>query len=179
MIVGEVANQHAVIIKAAQNVLIGVVAFFIALYLSTRRGDKTGQAPSLGIVWEKFPKFIIGFVAASLVFSLLQGNGLFTADAKGKLAEPGVAKCSRRYSSRWPSSAWGIDTRLKDIVSRENRNLLVGVPRRPGFQYRRYAPHRARAVRRTETDAGIIPGRCLSTAPEPKFRGLFMLPAGL
>ena len=33
-IVGEVANQHAVIIKAAQNVLIGVVAFFIALYLS-------------------------------------------------------------------------------------------------------------------------------------------------
>ena len=41
MIVGEVANQHAVIIKAAQNVLIGVVAFFIALYLSTRRGDKT------------------------------------------------------------------------------------------------------------------------------------------
>ena len=55
MIVGEVANQHAVIIKAAQNVLIGVVAFFIALYLSTR-GEKGGQAPSLGIVWEKFPK---------------------------------------------------------------------------------------------------------------------------
>ena len=51
MIVGEVANQHAVIIKAAQNVLIGVVAFFIALYLSTR-GEKGGQAPSLGIVWE-------------------------------------------------------------------------------------------------------------------------------
>lgn len=60
MIVGEVANQHAVIIKAAQNVLIGVVAFFIALYLSTR-GEKGGQAPSLGIVWEKFPKFILGF----------------------------------------------------------------------------------------------------------------------
>ena len=124
MIVGEVANQHAVIIKAAQNVLIGVVAFFIALYLSTRRGDKAGQAPSLGIVWEKFPKFIIGFVAASLVFSLLQGNGLFTADAKGKLAEPGVAKM---FSTVFFSLAFvcvGLDTRLKDIVSRENRNLL-------------------------------------------------------
>ena len=88
-IVGEVANQHAVIIKAAQNVLIGVVAFFIALYLSTRRGDKGGQAPSLGIVWEKFPKFIIGFVAASLVFSVLQGNGLFTADAEGQTCRAG------------------------------------------------------------------------------------------
>lgn len=123
-IVGEVANQHAVIIKAAQNVLIGVVAFFIALYLSTRRGEKGAQAPSLGIVWEKFPKFIIGFVAASLVFSILQSNGLFTADVKGKLAEPGVAKM---FSTVFFSLAFvcvGLDTRLKEIVSKENRNAL-------------------------------------------------------
>ena len=123
MIVGEVANQHAVIIKAAQNVLIGVVAFFIALYLSTR-GEKGGQAPSLGIVWEKFPKFIIGFVAASLVFSLCQSNGLFVPGAKGKLLEPGVAKM---FSSVFFSLAFvciGLDTRLKDIISKENRNVL-------------------------------------------------------
>ena len=124
MIVGEVANQHAVIIKAAQNVLIGVVAFFIALYLSTRRGEKGAQAPSLGIVWEKFPKFILGFVAASLVFSLCQSNGLFTLGAKGKLLEPGVAKM---FSTVFFSLAFvciGLDTRLKDIVSKENRNVL-------------------------------------------------------
>ncbi len=122
-IVGEVANQHAVIIKAAQNVLIGVVAFFIALYLSTR-GAKGGQAPSLGIVWEKFPKFIIGFVAASLVFSLLQSNDLFSLNAKGKLIEPGVAKM---FSTVFFSLAFvcvGLDTRLKEIISRENRNAL-------------------------------------------------------
>lgn len=124
MIVGEVANQHAVIIKAAQNVLIGVVAFFIALYLSTRNEQGKGQAPSLGIVWEKFPKFIIGFVAASLVFSLLQSGGFFVADAKGKLVEPGVAKM---FSTVFFSLAFvcvGLDTRLKDIISRENRNAL-------------------------------------------------------
>ena len=123
MIVGEVANQHAVIIKAAQNVLIGVVAFFIALYLSTR-GEKGGQAPALGIVWEKFPKFILGFVAASLVFSLCQSNGLFTLGAKGKLLEPGVAKM---FSTVFFSLAFvciGLDTRLKDIISKENRNVL-------------------------------------------------------
>ena len=106
------------------HLLIGVVAFFIALYLSTRRGGKGAQAPSLGIVWEKFPKFIIGFVAASLVFSILQSNGLFTADAKGKLAEPGVAKM---FSTVFFSLAFvcvGLDTRLKEIVSKENRNAL-------------------------------------------------------
>lgn len=123
-IVGDVANQHAVIIKAAQNVLIGVVAFFIALYLSARGEKGAAQRPSAAIVWEKFPKFIIGFVAASLVFSLCQTGGAFTLTAKGKLLEPGVAKM---FSTVFFSLAFvciGLDTRLKEIVSRENRNAL-------------------------------------------------------
>ncbi|MDE5851769.1 MAG: putative sulfate exporter family transporter, partial [Alistipes sp.] len=120
-IVGEAANQHAVIIKGAQNVLIGVVAFFIALYLSSR-GEKGGTtAPSLGIVWEKFPKFILGFVAASLVFSLLQTNGVLAA------SKPVEANVAKMFSTLFFSLAFvciGLDTRLKDIVSKENRNAL-------------------------------------------------------
>ncbi len=117
------AQGSALIIKATQNVLIGVVAFFIALYLAAR-GEKAGQAPTLGIVWEKFPKFILGFVVASLIFSLCQANELFTLNAKGKLAEPAVAKM---FSGLFFSLAFvciGLDTRLKDIISKENRNLL-------------------------------------------------------
>lgn len=123
-IVGEVANQHAVIIKGAQNVLIGVVAFFIALYLSSRGEKGASKAPSLAIVWEKFPKFILGFVAASLVFSLLQSNGQLTVGASKKLIEPGVAKM---FSTLFFSLAFvciGLDTRLKEIVSKENRHAL-------------------------------------------------------
>ena len=117
------AKSQAVVIKAAQNVLIGVVAFFIALYLSLRSGRGGAGRPSLGIVWEKFPKFILGFVAASLLFSLMQSAGRLTA-AGGKLVEPGVAKM---FSSLFFSLAFvciGLDTRLKEIVSKENRNLL-------------------------------------------------------
>ncbi len=122
-IASELSNQHAMIIKGAQNVLIGLVAFFIALYLSTR-GEKSDNAPSLHIVWEKFPKFIIGFVVASLVFSICQVNEVFHLNAKGKLVEPGVAKM---FSSLFFSLAFvcvGLETRLKDIISRENRNLM-------------------------------------------------------
>lgn len=121
--VGSVASSHAVIIKAAQNVLIGVVAFFIALYLSTR-SERGHQRPSLGIVWEKFPKFILGFVAASLIFSLLQSNGAFVPTASGKLAETAAAKT---FSNLFFSLAFvciGLDTRLKEIISRENRSIL-------------------------------------------------------
>lgn len=122
-IVSDLANQHAVIIKAAQNVLIGLVAFFIALYLSTR-GEKSKNSPSLHIVWEKFPKFIIGFVVASLVFSIFQVNDLFQVNAKGKLLEPGVAKM---FSTLFFSLAFvcvGLETRIKEIISRENRNVM-------------------------------------------------------
>jgi len=117
------ANGQAVIIKAAQNVLIGVVAFFIALYLSTRGEKGSVQKPSFGIVWEKFPKFIIGFVAASLLFSLMQTSGHLTLEGR-KLVEPGVAKM---FSTLFFSLAFvciGLDTRLKDIISKENRNVL-------------------------------------------------------
>lgn len=122
-IVSELANQQAVIIKGAQNVLIGLVAFFIALYLSTR-GEKGNNSPSLKIVWEKFPKFIIGFVLASLVFSLYQANDLFLTNEKGKLVEPGIAKM---FSTIFFSLAFvcvGLETRIKEIISRENRHLM-------------------------------------------------------
>ena len=120
---GELANTTAVIVKATQNVLIGVVAFFIALYLSARGEGKTG-APSFGIVWEKFPKFILGFIVASAVFSLLQSNGIFPDASASKLAETTLAKTFSTFFFSLAFVCIGMDTRLKDIISRENRNAL-------------------------------------------------------
>ncbi|MBQ5829900.1 MAG: putative sulfate exporter family transporter [Alistipes sp.] len=120
---GDLANTTAVIVKATQNVLIGVVAFFIALYLSARGEGKTG-APSFGIVWEKFPKFILGFVVASAVFSLLQAYGVFPDSAESKLAETTLAKTFSTFFFSLAFVCIGMDTRLKDIISKENRNAL-------------------------------------------------------
>ncbi len=125
MIVSDTANMHAVIIKAAQNVLIGFVAFFIALYLSTRAQSKgTSRSTSMGIVWEKFPKFILGFVVASLLFSVGQSSGFFEPNSAGKLAEPAIAKSLSTLFFSLAFVCIGLDTRLKDIISRENRPVL-------------------------------------------------------
>ena len=122
---GEVAQKTAIVVKATQNVLIGAVAFFIALYLSSRSEDGKGMSrPSFGIVWEKFPKFILGFIVASAVFSILQNNGLLTLDAKGKIIETAMAKNFSTFFFSLSFVCIGMDTRLKDIVSRENRNSL-------------------------------------------------------
>jgi uncharacterized membrane protein YadS len=123
-IYGEEANKIAMIVKATQNVLIGVVAFCIATYLASKSEEGRMRRPSLRIVWDKFPKFVLGFVLASLVFSLLQQKGIFPDFAERKLTETALAK---RFSSFFFSLAFvciGMDTRLKDIISRENRNIL-------------------------------------------------------
>ena len=116
------AETTAIVVKATQNVLIGVVAFFIALYLSSRGEGKSG-APSLGIVWDKFPKFILGFVVASAVFSILQSQDMLTP-ANGKIMETSMAKTFSTFFFSLSFVCIGMDTRLKDIISRENRNLL-------------------------------------------------------
>ena len=121
---GDIAQKTAIVVKATQNVLIGVVAFFIALYLSARSGEGGMQRPSFGIVWEKFPKFILGFVLASALFSILQSNDLLTVGRSGKLIETAMAKNFSTFFFSLSFVCIGMDTRLKDIVSRENRNIL-------------------------------------------------------
>lgn len=124
---GDAANQQAVIIKAVQNILIGVVAFFIALYLSIKGDGETSikdEKPTPKIIWEKFPKFIIGFVVASLVFSLLKEGDLLTLNEKGKLIETSLAKTFSTLFFGIAFTCIGLDTRLKDIINKENRNIM-------------------------------------------------------
>lgn len=69
-IYGEKAEEVASIVKTTQNAMIGVVAFFLALYFSTVMENNGGVRPSPRIIWERFPKFVIGFLAASILYSL-------------------------------------------------------------------------------------------------------------
>lgn len=123
-IYSEEANKIAMIVKATQNVLIGVVAFMIATYLASKGTEGEFRTPSPKIVWEKFPKFVLGFIVASFVFSLLQQYEIFPDYDSRKLSETALAK---RFSTIFFSLAFvciGMDTRLKDIISRENRSIL-------------------------------------------------------
>lgn len=66
---GEQAQKIATIVKSTQNTLIGVVAFLLALYFAGRDSGSAAR-PSLRIIWDRFPKFVLGFVAASILYSI-------------------------------------------------------------------------------------------------------------
>lgn len=69
---GEKALYVAATIKMIQNVLIGVIAFCVAIYFTTRvETEETGKKVGAMEIWYRFPKFVIGFIVASIVFSLI------------------------------------------------------------------------------------------------------------
>jgi len=82
------AKTVAAAVKMIQNVLIGVIAFGVATYWTVRYGadDSTSRIGVLEI-WKRFPKFVLGFFGASLVFSFLpmfvENDGVL-ADTVGK-----------------------------------------------------------------------------------------------
>jgi len=72
---GEAGRLTAITIKSIQNVLIGVIAFFVAVYWVTCVDrHATGNQPGVGEIWRRFPKFVLGFLAASLVFSWITAS---------------------------------------------------------------------------------------------------------
>lgn len=72
--VGEKALEVSTIVKFSQNVLLGIAAFFISLYWTLTGKQAEGmkvEKPTVKIIWDRFPKFVLGFLVASLIFSFI------------------------------------------------------------------------------------------------------------
>lgn len=69
---GPEAEKVAAVVKMIQNILIGVVAFVVAIYWAFKV-EQTADAtkPNAMEIWYRFPKFIVGFIGASLLFSFV------------------------------------------------------------------------------------------------------------
>lgn len=76
-LLGKTALEVALTVKMIQNILIGAIAFAVAVYWTTRVDTQAepGTAPQVGIgeIWRRFPKFVLGFLAASILFSIMYG----------------------------------------------------------------------------------------------------------
>lgn len=80
-IAGEEALQIAAIVKSTQNALLGIVAValtaYFALVIERRAATAAGAVPgSWGReLWKRFPKFVLGFIAASVIATVYLTNG--------------------------------------------------------------------------------------------------------
>jgi uncharacterized integral membrane protein (TIGR00698 family) len=74
--VSDTARDAAVVVKLSQNAMIGVAAFLLTVWWAMRADTADKPKPSLSVIWERFPKFVIGFMVVSFVFSFALSRGL-------------------------------------------------------------------------------------------------------
>ncbi len=118
-LVGDEALKISTIVKFSQNVLLGIAAFAISVYwtYTKKEGLDPDAKPTLGMIWERFPKFVVGFVAASLLFSFVLSADTIQA-VKGPL---------KQVQSVWFALAFtsiGLETNFRELLQLNNQKPL-------------------------------------------------------
>ena len=115
-IYGDIAGRFAILAKTARSSFIGFVVLGYAIYWAAQGKAARVERKAL-FLWQNFPKFILGFVALSILASI----GFFTAAQLNSLGN----------LSKWaflPAFAGvGLRTQLRDLVRQGWRPILVGI----------------------------------------------------
>ncbi|QEN14259.1 YeiH family protein [Mycolicibacterium sp. ELW1] len=116
----EEAGKLAVLVKSVRNALIGFVVLGFALYWASR-GEADQLAPGFGakarFVWEKFPKFVLGFLAVS---TLATAHVL----TKGQTANLGNVS---KWAFLLTFAGVGLNTNFRELARTGWRPLVVAV----------------------------------------------------
>lgn len=118
-LISDAAMKTGVIVKFSQNALIGVAAFILVVWWTYKAGQQAGgQQPNAGIIWERFPKFVLGFLVASALFSFFL-PGDMVSGTRSVLAE---------LRTWWFALAFvciGLETKFVDLATMEGGRPAV------------------------------------------------------
>jgi uncharacterized integral membrane protein (TIGR00698 family) len=107
-LISDLAMKVGVTVKMSQNVLIGLAAFILSV-VWTLKGAAVGEKPSLLEIWYRFPKFVLGFLASSLLFSFALSEATIKA----------IGKPLQNLEVWWFALAFtsiGLETRFMDLA---------------------------------------------------------------
>lgn len=110
---GELAGQVAALVKMIQNILIGFIAFAVAVFFTTKVDKTEGTTVGASEIWHRFPKFILGFIGASLFFSFVF-QGTIGAEATSS-----ILSCLKEFQTWCFALAFtciGLETNFKEMA---------------------------------------------------------------
>ena len=116
-LVGETALKVSTIVKFSQNVLLGLAAFAISIYWTyakSTNANTQNNKPTLRVIWDRFPKFVLGFIGASLLFSF------FLSSEKISEVKDGI----KNLQGLWFALAFttiGLETNFSELLATSNR----------------------------------------------------------
>lgn len=109
------ALEVAATVKMIQNILIGAVAFGVAVYwvMYVERADD-GRRPNIGEIWLRFPKFVLGFVGASIIFSAIYA-GVHGGRSLTEAAISGTSEVLRGWFFCLAFVSIGLETNFREL----------------------------------------------------------------
>jgi len=111
-------TSYTLIKVVGRDVWIGIWAFVLAVVSVTRwEKNETGRRPDAAQIWWRFPKFVIGFLVASLLITLAV-RGFSLADYN-KLVKPGLVApitALRTWTFTFSFLSIGLTTRLREFA---------------------------------------------------------------
>ena len=111
----DAAAKLAVLTKTTRNALIGFVVLGYAIYWASR-GQAHNVTHKAAFLWQKFPKFVLGF----LLVSLLATVGFFTKDQNASLAN------LSRWAFLLTFAGVGLRTNFREMRKQGLRPFAVG-----------------------------------------------------
>lgn len=110
---GPEAQKAAVLVKSIQNILIGFIAFFVAIFFAKYVDSDGISKVGASEIWYRLPKFILGFFFASLVASFI------VKPLAGTAAVSAINTVLDQYKN-WAFvlafTSIGLDTNFKEII---------------------------------------------------------------
>lgn len=119
--------SYTLIKVIGRDVWIGIWAFTLAIISVTWwEKDQAGRRPRAGQIWWRFPKFVIGFLAASLLVTLAVRS--FSLADYNRLVKPGLVApitALRTWAFTFSFLSIGLTTRLREFVPSGGRPFLA------------------------------------------------------
>lgn len=112
----DAAGKFAVLAKTARNATIGFVVLGYALYW-VRRGGADAIGDKTTFLWNKFPKFVLGFLAISVLATI----GTFSRSQSTDIAN------LSRWAFLLSFAGIGLRTNLRELSNQGWRPLIVGI----------------------------------------------------
>jgi uncharacterized membrane protein YadS len=119
--------SYTLIKVIGRDIWIGIWAFILA-FISVTRWERTAAEPKVdaGQIWSRFPKFVIGFLLASILVTLIV-HGYSMADynkqVKPSLTNPLIAL--RTWAFTFSFLSIGLSTRFRDLASAGTRPFIA------------------------------------------------------
>lgn len=101
-----------------RDMFVGVWCFIMALIAVTKwEKREDGSKPNAGEIWQRFPKFVLGFFVASIIITALV-SGVDPASTKSVESQViGPLKTLRGWAFNLTFICIGLTTRFKDLTS--------------------------------------------------------------